>query len=190
MRSFLIRRRIIRSSLHIPKSIAGIVRCPGAIGRKENARSWWTLSTMMAIVFIGRRGGQMRGIDNPGPFYADPPFGVPPDIVLELPLPLSVNRTRKIDWSHHARARAWRDDAGLRFLMQKRFLPSPIKGRYELILTLRDGSRMDADNGVKIIVDALRRWGLVEDDDPKHLRKLTVEFGAVEGCRVTIRPMA
>jgi hypothetical protein len=131
----------------------------------------------------------MNGIDPPGPFYADPPFAAPPDIVLELPAPLSVNRTRRIDWASYPKVKAWMLRADAMFLMQKRKLAKPIAGRYELIITLRDGSRIDADNTAKLCIDTVRRLALVEDDDPKHLRRLTVEFGKVAGCRVTIRPM-
>jgi Holliday junction resolvase RusA-like endonuclease len=120
----------------------------------------------------------------------DPPFAVPPDIVLFLPPPMSVNRTRKIDWRQQKSVKDWWRNAENMLLMQKRKLPPPITGRYELIVTLHEGLRMDADNGLKIICDAMRRFGLVTDDSPKYLRRLTVEFGDVSGCRVTIRPMA
>jgi hypothetical protein len=140
----------------------------------------------------------MIGLRPPGmPFYdearlpsqADPPFAVPPDIVLDLPAPLSVNRTRKVDWSARPKINAWMRDAEGMFYEQKSRIPPPIKGRYEVFITLKQG-RLDADNGIKIIIDTIRLLGLVEDDNPKHLRRLTVEFGSVEGCRVTIRPVA
>lgn len=124
------------------------------------------------------------------PEFADRPFGVPPDIVLDLPAPLSVNRTRKIDWKAYRKVKAWQADADVLFLAQKRKLPPPIAGRYELLLTLRDGSRIDADNTAKIVIDAVRRFKLVADDSPKHMRRLTIQFGEVGGCRVTVRPMA
>jgi Holliday junction resolvase RusA-like endonuclease len=138
--------------------------------------------------------GVMIGIRPSGlPFFDevrfDAPFTVPPDIVLDLPSPLSVNRTRKIDWTAYAKTREWVARADAMFLAVKRKLPPPIRGRYEIFITLKEG-RIDADNAVKLLVDTVRRFGLVEDDDPKHLRRLTVEFGPVEGSRVTIRPMA
>ena len=124
------------------------------------------------------------------PSMADRPFGWPPDIVLDLPAPLSVNRTRKIDWKTYPKVRAWLKNADAHFLMQKRRLPPAITGRYEIILTLRDGSAIDADNTVKIAIDAARRYRLVTDDSPEFMRRVVVEFGDVEGCRLTVRPTA
>jgi len=110
------------------------------------------------------------------------------EIVLDLPPPLSVNRTRRIDWRAHRVVSAWQVNADSVFLSQKRSLPPPIVGPYELTLTLADGSRIDADNACKLVIDAVRRFRLVANDDPKHMRRLVVEFGDVTGCRVTLRP--
>ena len=121
---------------------------------------------------------------------SNPPFAVPADIVLDLPAPLSVNRTRRIDWKSYPKVKAWIREADGLFLMQKRKLAPAIKGRYEIIITLRDGSAIDADNTTKLLIDTVRRFNLVTNDDPKHMRKVTIEFGAVDGCRVTVRPIA
>ena len=120
----------------------------------------------------------------------DLPFAPPVDIVLNLPAPLSVNRTRKIDWRNYKKVTAWQRQADASFLMQKRGLPAPILGRYEIILTLRDGSQIDADNTAKQVIDSIRRFQLIRDDSPTYMRRLTIEFGDVEGCRVTVRAMA
>ena len=112
------------------------------------------------------------------------------DIVLDLPAPLSVNRTRRIDWKTYPKVKAWIRQADAHFLLQKRTLPPAIKGRYEIIITLRDGSAIDADNTPKLLIDTIRRFNLVSNDDPKHMRRVTIEFGDVEGCRVTIRPVS
>lgn len=110
-------------------------------------------------------------------------------IVLELPAPLSVNRTRKIDWANYHKVKQWRDQADALFLTQKRKLGPPIIGQYEAVVTLRDGSRIDADNTLKLLLDAVRRFGLVSSDSPKFLRRLVVEFGEVAGCRITLNPL-
>ena len=120
----------------------------------------------------------------------DLPFAPPLDIVLDLPEPLSVNRTRKIDWRNYKHVEAWQRQADANFLMQKRKLAPRIAGRYEIIITLRDGSTIDADNTPKLLIDTIRRFNLVNDDNPTFMRKVTIEFGDVEGCRVTVRPMA
>jgi Holliday junction resolvase RusA-like endonuclease len=109
-------------------------------------------------------------------------------IVIDLPAPLSVNRTRRIDWRAKRRIDAWQKNADAHFLLQKRGL-QPVTGRFEILITLRDGSQIDADNAVKGVIDAVRRFRLISDDDPTHMRRVIVEFGeAPSGCRVTIRP--
>ena len=111
-------------------------------------------------------------------------------ITLNVPSPLSVNKTRRIDWREHAKTKEWLRQADAQFLLQKQALAGQaITGPFELTLTLRDGSRKDLDNCCKIAIDAVRRYRLVTDDDPAHMRRLVVEFGDVEGCRVTIRSM-
>ena len=124
------------------------------------------------------------------PDMTSPPFACPPDIVLDLPAPLSVNRTRRIDWASKRRLAQWQRSADYAYLLKKQELNlRPITGRFEIIITLRDGSRIDADNTAKHVIDALRRFRLIPDDNPKHMRRVTIEFGDVEGCRATVRPI-
>lgn len=127
--------------------------------------------------------------------YIDPlyrPFGCPPDIVLDLPVPPSVNRTRKVDWRGHSKYVAWRREADKHFLLVKRENKGrEITGQFEAIVTISgEHTSIDLDNGVKALLDYARRLELVPDDSPKYLRKLTVEWGkAQEGCRLTLRPI-
>ena len=109
-------------------------------------------------------------------------------IVLNLPKPVSVNRTRKVDWSSRNRVLAWISAADNLVMSQGR-LPNPIMGRYEATIILNEKVAIDPDNGTKGILDYAVRIGLVENDSPKYLRKLTVEFGdAPEGCKLVLRP--
>jgi Holliday junction resolvase RusA-like endonuclease len=111
-------------------------------------------------------------------------------ITLHLPAPLSVNRTRKIDWAAHKKTKEWLRQADASFLLQKRALAGrAITGPFELTLTLREGSKTDLDNCCKLAIDTVRRFRLVTDDDPTHMRRLVVEFGNVQGCRVTIKAL-
>jgi Holliday junction resolvase RusA-like endonuclease len=110
-------------------------------------------------------------------------------IVLDLPLPISVNESRRIDWRTHKKVRDWTKQADALFLMQKRRLGSPIAGRFEVTITLPESCPLDADNCVKLPIDVLRRFGLITNDSPKFMRRVTVEFGeAPAGCRVTVKP--
>ncbi len=111
-------------------------------------------------------------------------------IVVDLPAPISVNRSRRIDWSTYPKVKEWQRQADNLFLVQKRGLPPPIAGKYEITLTLKDGSKIDADNTVKLLIDTVRRFRLVTDDSPEFMRRVVIEFGEVkEGCRVTVKPM-
>lgn len=111
-------------------------------------------------------------------------------ITLNLPAPLSVNRTRKIDWAAHKKTKEWLRQADALFLTQKRAIGRPIAGRFEITITLPLGSKIDADNTLKGVIDCVRRFRLVADDSPAYMRRVVVEFGeAPTGCRVTIKPI-
>lgn len=128
------------------------------------------------------------------PSMADPPFAVPPDIVLDLPAPPSVNRTRKVDWKGKRQVAAFHNVADAYVLAAKGRSNSPLKlvtvPRFELTITMSEHhTKIDLDNGLKALIDYLRRIGLIEDDSPKHMRRLVVEWGVAPfGCRVTVRP--
>jgi hypothetical protein len=85
--------------------------------------------------------------------------------------------------------REWRSKADALFMMQKRKLLAggKITGAFEATITIDPMSRLDVDNGVKLLIDTARDYGLVPDDSPKYLRRLTVEFGqTVHGARLTL----
>ena len=109
-------------------------------------------------------------------------------VVLDLPSPLSVNHTRRIDYRSMPVQREWKRKAESLYLIQKRGL-GKISGPFEATMTIDPASRIDLDNGIKLLIDTAREYGLVPDDSPKYLRKLTVQFGeAPEGARLMITP--
>ena len=128
------------------------------------------------------------------PSMTDPPFAVPPDIVLDLPAPPSVNRTRKVDWKGKRQVTAFQNVADAYVLAAKGRTISPLRltkvPRFELTITMSEHhTKIDLDNGLKALIDYLRRIGLIEDDSPKHMRRLVVEWGlAPFGCRVRVKP--
>ena len=130
------------------------------------------------------------------PSYADPPFAVPTDAILDLPAPPSVNRTRRIDFSSLRAVNAWKNVADAYVLAAKGRAVRPLRlvkiSRFELHIVMSEHhSKIDLDNGLKALIDYLRKIELIEDDSPKHMRRLVVEFGlAPMGCRVTVRPCA
>lgn len=130
------------------------------------------------------------------PSYSDAPFHAPADIVLDLPPPMSVNRTRKMDWSAKRDITAWTNVADAYVLAAKGRSASPLRmtkvKRFELTITLSEQhTKIDLDNGLKILIDYLRRIELIEDDSYRHMRRLTVCWGlAPMGTRITVRACA
>jgi Holliday junction resolvase RusA-like endonuclease len=108
---------------------------------------------------------------------------------LDLPAPLSVNRTRRINWAASHKIARWKARADALVMCQGR-LPECISGQFQVTVTLSEDSGLDADNTPKQIIDYLRRLKLIENDSPKHMRRVVIEFGeAPEGVRVTVQPM-
>lgn len=121
---------------------------------------------------------------------ADVPFL--PDIapiVVCVPVPPSVNKTRKVDWRTRSVSDAWTKQADMMMFRAGR-LPKPITGSFEIKITLDEATcRADLDNLPKIAIDYLRRLKLITNDSPKYMRRLVMEWGSVpEGCRMTITP--
>ena len=106
---------------------------------------------------------------------------------LDLPAPLSINRTRRIDWSAKPAIRRWVAQADALVMCQGR-LPQQVTGPFQVTITLPENSRIDADNTPKQVIDYLRRLLLIANDDPKHMRQVLIKFGeAPEGVRVTVQ---
>jgi Holliday junction resolvase RusA-like endonuclease len=130
------------------------------------------------------------------PSMSDPPFAVPPDIILDLPAPPSVNRTRRVDWASARTVKAWANVADAYVLAAKGRQISPLRlkkiKRFELHIAMSEHhTKIDLDNGLKALIDYLRRINLIEDDSPKHMRGLHVTWGlAPMGCRVTVKEVA
>jgi len=66
--------------------------------------------------------------------------------------------------------------------------PSRVFGRYELEIVLPANNRIDADNTAKSFLDCLRKCGVVIDDSPKYLRRLTVTHGVDSNTKLIIIP--
>lgn len=122
----------------------------------------------------------------------DPPFLPAIETVLDIPVPPSVNRTRKINYAALGQIAAWRKHADV-LLMASGQLRGAIVNipRYELEIILDEAKcRIDPDNVLKAAIDYLRRIEVIQDDSPKHARKITVRWGKVEaGCRLIVTPL-
>lgn len=120
------------------------------------------------------------------------PFGCPLDVILDIPVPLSVNRTRKINKAALGDVSNWlvKADAAImvsgqyRAARQQRKAEKPCEIRIILDPKL---CKLDPDNPVKNAIDYLRRIELIENDTGKHVRKITIEWGeAPKGCRIVL----
>jgi Holliday junction resolvase RusA-like endonuclease len=113
-------------------------------------------------------------------------------VTLELPYPPSVNAI----WRYAGRSAyiskqyaAWKKEADAWFMKQKaeKTVGTPIKGAFEVHMAFSDRKRRknaDLDNRIKVVNDALQRFGLIENDS--KCEKLTATWAPVE-CGVFIR---
>lgn len=131
---------------------------------------------------------------------SDPPFIAPEQpVMLDLPVPPSVNKTRRYDMASTHLVQSWKRRADPLVLAAKTSALNPLRlskiQRFEIAIVLsEDHTEMDLDNGIKTLVDYLKTIGVIRDDAKKNMRGLTVTWGgtadAPEGCRVFVRPCA
>lgn len=115
-------------------------------------------------------------------------------LILDLPVPPSVNRARRIDWSRKAEHKHWQKMADAMVLGQRCRTREPVRvekilGQFEVLVILSEKhTKIDLDNSLKCLIDYARRIELVVDDGPKYMRRVVVEWGhAPEGCRLVLR---
>lgn len=129
------------------------------------------------------------------PDVSSPPFALPADVVLDIPIPPSVNRTRRVDMAAAAATEDWKRQADLLLMATGQYRAArraPPLERFELLIILDEKRcRLDPDNPVKAAVDYLRRIELIKNDDKRYMRRIVVEWGeAPEGCRLILRGTA
>ena len=126
------------------------------------------------------------------PSTAQPPFGMPADVVLDIPVPPSVNRTRRIDRSALRKVHGWEGAADSALMASGQYREAKANApaaAFRLAIILDEKQcRLDPDNIIKHAVDYLRRLELIRDDSPKYFRGLRVYWGhAPAGCRLILR---
>lgn len=130
-----------------------------------------------------------------GPSYADPPFACPPDVVIDLPTPPSVNRIWRANKagpytvSRSKEYLSWIRSADALAMSTAQFRGlKTVVGKFEAVIVLKRIPG-DLDNRTKGVLDWLQSRGVIVDD--KYCERLTVAWGdAPTGCRVTIKPLA
>lgn len=126
------------------------------------------------------------------PSYADPPFAVPADIIIDLPPPVSVNRiwranrAGKNKVSRSPEYKSWIRSADALALSTGQFRGlKTIVGKFEARIVVKRCPG-DLDNRAKGVLDWLQSRSVVVDD--KYCERLTLEWGdAPFGCRVTVK---
>lgn len=87
--------------------------------------------------------------------------------------------------------RSWRNAAGL-ILKSQRI--KPIEGRFDLEIYLNDRFNGDCDNRIKPVCDLLVTMGIVQGDQKKYMRSVSVEWIAMSSkddeCLVSLIPVA
>lgn len=110
-----------------------------------------------------------------------------------LPFPVSVNglfasgKTRRFKSQRYC---DWLLEAGFRLASQH---PPKIKGPVYLHYVLeekKDKIRRDLANFEKATTDLLVSHGIIEADDCRIVREITMKWGEVEGIQVTIKSLS
>lgn len=121
-----------------------------------------------------------------------PPFALPPDIVLDLPPPISVNRIwRQAKAGHVIKSfvyKRWikQADAMLLELGQLRGV-KPIAGKFTALIVVKR-INMDLDNCSKVTMDFLQNRNFILNDN--LCEELTLRWGdAPTGTRVTVKAL-
>ena len=113
-------------------------------------------------------------------------------VTLELPYPPSVNAI----WRFSGRSAyvskqyaAWKKEADAWFLKQRaeKTVGTPIRGAFEVHMAFSERKRRknaDLDNRIKVVNDALQRFGLIENDS--KCEKLTATWAPVDGVFIRV----
>lgn len=129
---------------------------------------------------------------------ADRPFALPLDSVeftLELPVPPSINRCRKITLLGRQLLKHWHRDADAHLMVSmnvRRPLPvGQISGHCEAVIELsEDATGIDLDNCLKAVLDYAVSRGFLPDDSPKFVRQIVLRWSTGgPGVKLTLRSL-
>ena len=136
------------------------------------------------------------------PFYdnrsfVDRPFGCPLDITLDVPVPPSVNVTRRIDHAGQRAVKNWKKNADNHLIQSSQYrrartaLGGKAANKFMIVVTLDETQTgIDLDNAIKVTLDYLKSRELIVDDGQNHCRGIDLRWGeAPAGCRITLKPI-
>lgn len=123
----------------------------------------------------------------------DAPFHNPAKLIIALPMPPTTNNLFATDRSSRRRFRtsdylAWVKEAGWRLNAQR---PPLMAGKVILLIEVEEPKtkhRQDVANREKAVVDLLVSHRVIQGDDQRFVRELTMRWAPVEGVRITVRP--
>lgn len=127
------------------------------------------------------------------PDFADAPFHCPPDVVIVLPMPPSTNNLFASKAQRRFRSAeydGWINEAGYRLNAQR---PARTAGKVTLLIEVEEpktARRQDVANREKAVVDLLVTHRIIEGDDQRFVREITLRWAPVEGVRVTVKACA
>ena len=112
-------------------------------------------------------------------------------ITLDLPIPPSVNRIRRVDWAGNKKRREFYLRSDL-FLVAHGPRPPPVRlitGAFEIRIQIPESlSGIDLDNHAKALLDYLVSREFIPDDAKRYLRRLVIEWGSpTPACHITIK---
>jgi Holliday junction resolvase RusA-like endonuclease len=122
------------------------------------------------------------------------PFHMPAELIIALPMPPTTNNLFATDRSSRRRFRTveykiWVQQAGLQLNRQR---PPLIAGKVSILLEVEEpktARRQDVCNREKACIDLLVSHGVLQGDDQRFVRSVTMEWAAVEGVRITIKAL-
>jgi len=116
---------------------------------------------------------------------------MPSELVINLPLSPSSNnlfatvgkkRIRTVEYT------AWAKEAGYRLNAQR---PPLMAGKVALLIEVEEPNtarRTDIGNKEKAVTDLLVSHRVIQGDDQRFVREITMRWADVAGVRVTVRP--
>ena len=110
--------------------------------------------------------------------------------VYDLPRPISTNalffNLPRGGRAKTEKYRKWIADARWSLLAQR---ARPVAGQVRLRFLVSEKVKIDPDNALKSCIDVLVAHGIIENDSPKFVRGISLEWSSeVEGVRVIIEP--
>ena len=127
-----------------------------------------------------------------GNVIMDAPFHTPSELVVHLPTPPTSNNLFATDLKSGRRFRtyeykSWVQEAGLLLNRQR---PPLVAGKVSILLEVEEpktARRQDVCNREKACIDLLVSRGVIQSDDQRHVREVTMRWAPVDGVRITIR---